>query len=210
MNEYLCHGPGDIQGDPLQVDDEFAVHICWLYRVWPQDHPLAGRRLVHRGILSRPKGRAKSEIAGGIACAEALGPVRCDGFDAKGEPVGKPVTYPFIRCMATEEEQSGNTYDNVVYMLKNGKAADEYQVDVGLTRTFIKEPGGGEIRPSTAASASKEGGKETFATADETHLYITRELRGMYRTVARNTGKRKAAEPWIMDTTTVWLPGERS
>jgi len=210
IETYLVHGPGDIQGSPIVVDDEIALHICWLYRVHPQDHPKAGRRVVLRGVLSRPKGRAKSEIAGMISCAEALGPVRCDGFDANGEPVGRPVTYPFIRAMATEEDQSGNTYDNVKYMLEEGEVANVYDVDTGLTRTFIREPGGGEIVPSTSGSASKDGGKETFAVADETHLYITPQLRGMYGTVQRNTGKRKIAEPWLYDTTTAWLPGELS
>jgi hypothetical protein len=210
IEEYLVHGPGDVQGERWEIDDEIALHICWLYRVWPQDHPLAGRRLVQRGVLSRPKGRAKSEIAGGLVCAEALGPVRCDGFDANGDPVGVPVRNPFIRCLATEEGQAGNTYDNVYTMLTEGAAADEYALDVGITRTFIREPGGGEIRPSSSGSASKDGGLETFTVADETHLYISRELRGMYRTVARNTGKRKAAEPLMYDTTTAWQPGERS
>jgi hypothetical protein len=215
METYLCHGPGDVQGQRWEIDDEIALFICWVYRVHPQGHPLAGRRLVHRAILSRPKGRAKSEIAGGLMCAEALGPVRCDGFDANGDPVGVPVTYPFIRCLATEEEQAGNTYDNVTYMLTEGEAANEYAVDIGRsaetsTRIYIREPGGGEIVPSTSGSASKDGGKETAATADETHLYVTPQLRGMYRTVARNTGKRKIAEPWMLDTTTAWQPGERS
>ena len=41
-----------------------------------------------------------------VCVAEALGPVRCDGFDAAGEPVGRPVMGPFVRVMATEEEQS--------------------------------------------------------------------------------------------------------
>lgn len=210
IETYLVHGPGDVQGDRVAIDDEIAIHLCWLYRVHPQGQENAGRRLIHRGIFSRPKGRAKSELAGMLACAEALGPVRCDGFDANGDPVGAPVRYPFIRCLATEEEQSGNTYDNVVFMLREGEVANEYAVDPGLTRTFIKGPGGGEIVPSTAASASKDGGKETFAVADETHLYITNQLRAMYRTVARNTGKRKEAEPWMFDTTTAWQPGERS
>lgn len=210
MEAMLCHGPGDVQGDDWQIDDEIALFLCWAYRVHPQDHPLAGRRLIQRAVLSRAKGRAKSEIAGGVDCAEALGPVRCDGFDAKGDPVGIPVKYPFIRCMATEEEQSGNTYDNVRFMLEEGRAADEYKLDVGLTRTFIKEPGGGEIRPSTSGDASKDGGKESKATADETHLYILPKLRQMYGTVARNTGKRKIAEPWVLDTTTAWRPGENS
>lgn len=210
IETYLCHGPGDVQGTPIVVDDEIALHFCWAYRVWPQGHPKAGQRVVFRDVLSRPKGRAKSEIAGETGCVEALGPVRCDGFDAAGEPVGVPVTYPFIRCLATEEDQSGNTYDNIRYMLSEGEAANVYNVDVGLTRTIIREPGGGEIVPSTSGAASKDGGKETFSVADETHLYTSPQLRGMYGTVARNTGKRKAAEPWMMDTTTAWLPGERS
>jgi hypothetical protein len=210
IEEYLVHGPGDVQGTAIEIDDEIALHICWLYRVWPQDHRHAGRRLAHRGVLSRPKGRSKSEIAGMLVCAEALGPVRCDGFDANGDPVGVPVTYPFIRCLATEEGQAGNTYDNVYYMLTEGDVVDQYAVDVGLSRTFIKEPGGGEIVPSSSGSASKDGGKESFTVADETHLYVSPELRRTYRTVARNTGKRKTAEPMMFDTTTMFAPGERS
>ena len=222
IETYLCHGPGDVQGESwtstkpgLAIDDEEAAFICWAYRVWPQDHQRAGRRLVHRGIYSRPKGRRKSEIAGAIDCAEALGPVRCDGFDAHGEPIGVPVVAPFVRCMATEEDQSGNTYDNVTFMLTEGEAANAYAIDLGRsaetsTRIYLKEPGGGEIVPSTSGDASKDGGKESKATADETHLYILRKHRGMYSTVARNTAKRKAAEPWMLDTTTAWQPGERS
>jgi hypothetical protein len=222
IEAYLVHGPGDVQGElwtpdtpGCELDDEEALFICWLYRVWPQGHQLAGRRLAHRAVYSRPKGRRKSEIAGALVCAEALGPVRCDGFDADGDPVGVPVTYPFLRCLATEEDQAGNTYDNVVFMLTEGAAADEYSLDVGRSiesssRVFIKEPGGGEIRPSSSGDASKDGGKESAAVADETHLYTSRQLRTMYRTVARNTGKRKIAEPLMLDTTTAWQPGERS
>jgi hypothetical protein len=210
IETYTCCGPGDVQGDPFVIDDEEALFLLHAYRLWPKGHPLEGRRLVHRGIYSRPKGRRKSMLAGGLVLAEALGPVRFDGWNANGDPVGRPVTYPFIRCLATEEEQTGNTYDNVIYMGQEGRVAEEYDLDVGLTRTFIREPGGGEIIPSTAGAASKDGGKETFAVADETHLYVQGETRSMYRTVARNTGKRKAAEPWMLDTTTAWEPGERS
>lgn len=222
IESYLCHGPGDVQGQPwvdgqpgLGLDDEEVLFICWAYRVWPQGHAFAGRRLVHRAIYSRPKGRRKSEIAGALMCAEALGPVRCDGFDAAGEPVGVPVTYPFIRCLATEEEQAGNTFDNVTYMLTHGEVCNEYAVDIGRsaetsTRVIIREPGGGEIIPSTAGAESKDGGKETAATADETHLMVLPKLRSMYRTVARNTGKRKIADPWMLDTTTMYRVGENS
>src|SRR6185312_13296030 len=78
----------------------------------------------------------------------------------------------------------------------------------GLTRTLL--PDGGEIIPSTASNAAKDGGKETFVVFDETHLYVLPELRKMYRTVRRNLAKRKAAEPWSLETSTMYLPGEGS
>jgi hypothetical protein len=224
MEHFLCHGKGDIEGDPWQIDDEFALFICWLYRLHPAGHEEEGRRLAQRAVLSRPKGRAKSELAGGIVCAEGLGPVRFDrwaeggettdwGYEYQpGEPIGKPVRSPMIRCLATEEGQAGNTYDNVYIMLTQARASAYYGLregkEVGITRTFL--PGGGEIRPSTAGNASKDGGLETCAVADETHLYVQPALRSMYRTVARNTGKRKDGEPLMLDTTTAWQPGERS
>jgi hypothetical protein len=82
------------------------------------------------------------------------------------------------------------------------------KVDVGLTRTFL--PGGGEIRPSTASNSSKDGGKETFAVFDETHLYVLPELRQMHATVRRNLRKRKAAQPWSLETTTMYEAGADS
>lgn len=206
IETYLVHGPGDVQGDPIVLDDEQARFILRAYEL-----DAHGRRRVRRAFFSRPKGRAKSELAGMLVCFEALGPARFSHWGDDGEPVGKPVTYPFIRCLATEESQAGNTYDNVRFMLNHIKDQfpDVYPgIDVGLTRTNL--PGGGEIVPSTAASASKDGGKETFAVADETHLYNSPELRRMHETVRRNMAKRKAAEPWMLDTSTMYSIGEDS
>jgi len=199
----LCHGPGDVQGTPIVLDDELARFICWAYRL-----DESGGRTVRRAVLSRPKGRAKSELAGMLVCAEALGPVRFDGWDTHGQPVGRAVTAPFIRCLATEEGQSGHTYSNVVAMLEHARDQHGVSADIGLTRVFL--PAGGEIRPSTASSTAKDGGKETFCVADEIHLYTLQALRQMHRTVRRNLGKRKAASPWLLDTTTAFLPGEES
>ena len=69
----------------------------------------------------------------------------------------------------------------------------------------------GEIVPTTSGAASKDGGLETFAACDETHLYNTNKLRNMYKTVQRNLGKRKGdADPWILETSTMYKPGEES
>jgi hypothetical protein len=76
--------------------------------------------------------------------------------------------------------------------------------------TAIYLPNGGEIRACTSGSASKDGGKETFVVADETHLYVLPELKRMYGTIRRNLGKRKLAEPWLLQTSTAYRPGELS
>lgn len=227
--EWFCvHGPGDVQGAPLHprtgsdalpLDDEFAGLILDCYT-----HNDAGRRLYDTVAISRAKGRAKSELAGFIGLAEGFAPVRFAGW-AKGgeryrwrdfvyeyeagEPMGRPVTYPFIRCLATEESQSGNTYDNILYNLEHGPLSEGLASDVaGMTRIFL--PHGGEIRPSTASAASRDGGKESLAVFDEPHLYVLPELRQMYRTVDRNLRKRREASPWALLTSTMYQPGENS
>ena len=216
IETYLCHGPGDVQGERIFLDDEFAQVIYDLYRLYPADHPRAGQRVVTYGCVSMPKGRAKSEFAGMLVCAELRGPVRFDGFDAQGLPVGRPVTYPMVRCLATEEGQTGNTYGNVVVMLEHArdKFGSEWgfdDLDIGSTRVLVGKGGkGGEVRPSSAGAASKDGGKESFAVADEPHLYVLPELRQMHAMVRRNSRKRRGAEPWMLATTTMFEPGQQS
>lgn len=220
---FLCHGPGDVQGDPLVHDEEILGFYVMAYGLAGN-----GRRLVNYATLSRLKGRSKSEVAGETVCIEFIGPARFDHWAVKGEeswwgykyepgePVGRPVRSPFIRCLATEEEQSGNTYDNVTVMLEHAQLRWPEHfggIDMGRSSqssTRIFKAGGGEIRPSTASSASKDGGKESFAVEDEVHLYKTPELRQMDKTVGRNCTKRPAAEPWLLRTTTMYEPGENS
>lgn len=220
IETFCVHGPGDVQGTEVKLDDEFAGFIVDVYALDPAD----GRRLYDSAFISRAKGRAKSELAGFIALFEAMGPARfshiSDGTDVyekngytyryqPGEPVGTEVVAPVIRCLATEEGQAGNTYDNIHFNLTEGPLGEGLPRDAaGLTRVFL--PGGGEIIPSTASSSSKDGGKESFVVFDETHLYTSNELKRMYQTTRRNLAKRKAAEPWSLETSTMYLPGEKS
>ena len=214
IEDMLVHGPGDVQGQPIILDDEFTRFVVDCYRIYPQGHARAGRRVRNRAFISRPKGRAKSELAGMIACAEGLGPVRFDGWDANGDPVGRPVVGPEILCFATEEDQAGNTYGNVSWMLTEGKAVDEYPgIDIGrtsMTSTRVHLPGNGVIEPVTSAASSKDGGKSTFVVWDEVHLWHEQRLRLLYDTVRRNLGKRKAADPWGLITSTMYRPGQGS
>ncbi|MFI2213044.1 terminase [Streptomyces sp. NPDC020141] len=225
MEYFVVHGPGDVQGMPVRHGDEYTGFVVDCYGLDAEQ----GRRLYDSGFFSRPKGCDKSGLGARLALFEALGPCRFDGWAEggevyrdpwglgfeyvyeAGEPMGRPVSVPYIRIMATEEGQTGNVFDTIHFNLTD-EDAPLFQapgIDPGLTR--INLPDGGEITPSTASSASKDGGKETFVVFDETHLYNTPELRNMYRTVARNLRKRKRlAEPWYLETTTMFAPGQDS
>lgn len=226
IEHYLVHGPGDVQGKPIELDDELAAFIVKAYALHP-----SGDRRVRRAFLSRPKGRNKSGLAAMIACFEALGPARFDHFAEAGEvspwgyeyepgePVGKPLTYVEVLNVATEEGQAGNTYDAIHYMLNPDTCSPELlaefgKIDVGLTRTNLPNKRG-FIEPVTASNESKDGGKSTFIVADETHLWTPSaggkfKLGKMHQTMVRNLLKRKIASGWMLETSTMYAEGEGS
>jgi hypothetical protein len=216
IETYLVHGPGDVQGQPIVLDEEFQAFIYRCYEMYPKGHPQSGRRVYRRAVLSRPKGRAKSELAGMLAMFEALGPCRFNGWDANGDPVGVDGEYSglevqaaVVRCFATAEDQAGNTYDNALYMAENGSVADEYEVDAGLGRINFPETGG-YILSTSSAPGSKDGGKDTFDVFDETHLWTLPRLKQLHSTVIRNLLKRRKADGWAFETTTMYAIGEGS
>lgn len=226
IENFLVHGPGDVQGQPIELDDEFAAFILKSYAL-NED----GSRRVRRAFLSRAKGRSKSGLAAMIECFEALGECRFDhwaepgevsdwGYEYEpGEPVGHALTYVECLNVATEEGQAGNTYDAVYYMLHPETCSLELldyfgPIDAGLTRTNL--PGSrGFIEPVTASNESKDGGKSTFIVADETHLWIPPasgkfKLGKMHQTMVRNLLKRKQASGWMLETSTMYAAGEES
>jgi hypothetical protein len=224
IETYTVHGPGDVVGQHVRFGDEYTGFIADCYAV----AEVTGRRLYDSAFLSRPKGCDKSGLAAKIALFEAFGPSRFAGW-AKGgetyeylgrsytyqagEPMGRAVKAPFVRILATEEEQTGNTYATIYYNLTSSEAPlfelQAWGVVAGLSQVVI--PGGGVIKRSTSGSSSKDGGLETFVVFDETHLYNTPQLRDMYQVVRDNLGKRgMIAEPWFLETTTMFAPGEES
>lgn len=221
IEHYLVHGPGDVQGQSIELDDEFAAFIVKGYQV-----DAKGDRKVRRAFLSRSKGRSKSGLAAMIACFEALGPCRFDHFAEDGEvspwgyeyepgePVGRPLAYVEILNVATEEGQAGNTYDAIYYMLNPDTCSDELladygKIDVGITRTNLPDKRG-FIEPVTSADSSKDGGKSTFIVADETHLWILPRLKRLHGIMTRNLLKRKIASGWMLETSTMYGAGEQS
>lgn len=222
LEHFTVHGPGDVQGEPVVHGDEYSELVADCYAL-----DEGGRRLYDSAFISRPKGCDKSGMGSRFVLIEAFGPCRFAGWAlggeryefldfvyeyAPGEPMGRAVKVPYIRCMATEETQTSNVYDSVHFNLTDGPLSEVEGMsvtDVGLSRILL--PDGGQITPSTAASASKDGGKETFVDFDESHLYNNPELHRMYTVVSRNLRKRKkTAETWSLETTTMYAPGQES
>ena len=221
IETLVVHGPGDVQGESIVHTDEYTGFILDCYSLRPD-----GRRCHDSAFLSRPKGTNKSGLAGELVLFEALGPCRFDGWAKggeqyeflghvytykKGEPMGRPVKTPYVRIMATEEDQTGNVYGVVQYNLNEGVLAQLKAYGMMVGNTKVSLPWGGEILPSTTGAASKDGGKETFVVFDESHLYTTLSLKNMYATVTRNLPKRaRIAETWSLETTTMYSPGQES
>ncbi|MET9480932.1 terminase [Streptomyces sp. NPDC006638] len=225
MEYFVVHGPGDVQGEPVRHGDEYTGFVVDCYAL----DDGRGRMLYDSAFFSRPKGCDKSGLGARIGLFEAFGPCRFAGWAEggevyrdpwglgfeyvyePGEPMGRPITVPYLRIMATEEGQTGNVYDTIYFNLTDDASLLSRipNVDPGLTK--INLPDGGEITPSTASSSSKDGGKETWVCFDETHLYNTPELRRMYATVTRNLRKRKKmSQTWYLETTTMFAPGQDS
>ena len=130
IEQNLVHGPGDVQGQPVELDDEQTKFIFKAYAI--DDH---GRRVVRRACYSRPKGRAKTELAAMIACAEAIGPVRFNGWGHDGRPEGGRCAPRSCAWRRPRRDRRGTRTKRFGVMLTEGPLA-ALGLDVGLTRTI--------------------------------------------------------------------------
>lgn len=204
IEDTLTVPDGERQGQPLNLTDEQLSFIIRLYRV---DERAGQRREKRRAVLVRPKGWGKSPFLAAVALAELAGPVVPDGFDAAGEPVGKPRATPWIQVASVSEDSTDNTWSALYQMAQDGSVADHAPgLDVGLTRIFL--PGGGRCEPVTSKAGSREGQRLTFAVLDETHLW-TPSSGGvkLADTLRRNLAKMDGCS---VETTNAPFLGEQS
>lgn len=210
IESYLVFGPGDLRGEPYRLDDEKRALLYRMYEVCPKGHPQAGRRRFKRVALSLRKGSAKTEFAAVIAAAELHpeGPVRCDGWDAYGRPVGRGVTDPYIPMVAYTEEQSEDlAYGALRVILEHSRIADDF--DIGLER-IMRKGGDGKAVALASAPDARDGARTTWQHFDETHRFTLPRLVRAHRTMMANIPKRRLADAWSLETTTAPAPGEGS
>jgi hypothetical protein len=177
--EYLIVPDGPLADEPLLLTDEQAQFVLNLYAVDATfDGPairgaaLVNGRLARRAILSRPKGWGKSPVLGALCLAEALADVVLDGWDADGEPVGRPWTSlgfkAKIQVVAVSEDQTTNVWDPLLDMARGGPVIDAYDIDP--LDTFVSVPRG-RIEPVTSSSSSREGFRPIFSVLDQTESW---------------------------------------
>ena len=218
IHSFVVYGAGAVYGMPVSFGPERAVELLHMYALSETGH-----RLHNHVFLSKPKGSDKSGFAAYVACFEAAGPARFAGWARggevyeflgrryryrAGEPMGRPVNQPRVRCLATAEGQTGLVYDTIRANFDTGPLRG---IGASPFTDYTEVPTtGGLIVPSTSGAASKDGGLDTFIAADETHLWFTPALKNVFHTLTRNLVKRPGEEPWVFETTTMYKPGQAS
>lgn len=197
----------DLKGTPYLLTDEMWTFLAHYYRLREDADPerRASAWVYRRGQLVRPQKWGKSPFSAALICAEAIGPVLFAGWDADGEPVGRPWSTALIQVTASSEDQTDNVYDALVPMIDYGPLADVI-TDTGATR--INLPNDGRIDPVTSKARSRLGQRVTFVVQDETGTW-TRGNGGLSLATTQNRGLAGMGARGV-EITNAWDPAELS
>lgn len=176
LRNFVVYGDGAVFKQPIRFGPERLGELMHMYALDEK-----GKRLYNHVFLSKPKGADKSGFAAYVGCFEVAGPARFAGW-AKGgetfeylgkrytyrpgEPMGRLINQPRVRCLATEEGQTGLIYDTILTNFKDGPLAELNAATFG---GYIELPmlNGGRVDPTTSGASSKDGGRDTLVLADE-------------------------------------------
>lgn len=205
---------GDLAGQPYILTPEMWRFTLRYYRVDPfvRKNPRTGQWVlpfvyVRGAQLVRPQKWGKGPFAAAIVCVEAApdGPVVFDGWDAAGQPVGRPWATPLIQVTAASEDQADNVWGALLPMIERGTIAADIP-DTGLTRIHL--PSGGKIEPVTSSALSRLGQRVTMCVQDQTESWLKRnKLRNLADTQRR--GLAGMGGRWL-STCNAWDPSEDS
>lgn len=222
IEDNLVHGPGDLLGEPVRLSTELRGWIYRMYEVEPEyvvsgqgrgrrreHNPKAGRRRFQRCALSLRKGSSKTEFAAWIVACELHpdGPVRCVGWE-NGEPIGGPVTDPYIPMISYTEEQTEElAYGALRRILEASVLASDF--DIGLSR-ILRKSGNGKAEAVSASPNARDGARTTFEHCDESHRLVLPGQKRAWSVMLANLPKRPMADAWALETTTAPEPGAGS
>lgn len=204
ITENLARPDAGLVSEPFRLYPEQEDFVLNFYRL----DPATGRRTYRRGVLSRPRGWGKSPFAAALMAAEGLGPVVFDGWDAYGQPVGKPwaeLKTPTIQVAATSEDQAGYTFDALLEMME-GPVVDNYPGTEPLSEQ-VNLPSG-TIRRITSAARSLKGARADFTVCDQTEEWVpSNGGKRLHQVIDSNAAKRSGS---YLETPNAFIPGESS
>ncbi len=153
----------------------------------------------------------KSPLLAALACVEACGPVVFDGWDADGQPVGKPwaeVRTPVVQLAAVSEEQVRNTWAPVLEMMRAEAPIHAYVAELDVMDTFINLPNRGRMSAITSSARTVKGARAVFAVLDQSEEWIPSN--GGVRLA--NTMRANAAKVGgtTLESPNAYIPGENS
>jgi len=194
IEEHCVVPDGEHMGEPFRLTDEQLTYLVHHYRLKPDANQHAWQTAwkYTRSLLVRPQKWGKAPLTSAMISAEAVAPVVFAGWDAAGEPVGRPWPTPIIQVTAYSEDQTDNIWKVLRPMIELGPLA-ELIPDTGETR--INLPGSGWIEPVTSKALSRLGARITFAPQDEVGTWVSDNMRYLADTQYRGlsgTGGRAA------------------
>lgn len=151
----------------------------------------------------------KSPFAGAFCALEALGPVLFDGWDADGQPVGRPwsdVRTPLVQIAAVSEEQTKNTWDALKEMMDTDQLYDDYP-GLELMGGFINLPRG-QIKPISASASSVKGARAVFSVMDQTEVWTAGNGGKRLASTMRSNAAKLGGS--TLETPNAFIPGENS
>lgn len=186
---------------PYREQEDFLLR-------WYRIDPLTGRFVYRRGLLGRPRGWGKSPLLAAISLCEFLAPITFAGWDASGQPVGRPwsdLRTPLVHITAVSEEQADNTWIPLVEMCE-GPVVDAYP---GLEPMVTQVNGPrGKIIKRTSAGRSIKGAGPVFAVLDQTEEWTpSNGGKRLAQNMLNNAAKRGTR---VLESPNAFVPGEES
>lgn len=195
--------------EPLVLSREQAEFVLRFYELDPR----TGKRIIRRGVLSRPRGWGKSPFVSALCILEGIADVVPDGWDAQGRPVGKPwsrVRTPLVQLAAVSDTQvMTNAWSSLLEMLDPELNPPVFDNHPGLEPmgTFVNLPTG-RIMPITASGSTAKGARAVFSTWDQTEEWSpTNGGVSLAKILADNAAKVGGS---YIETPNAFVPGSGS
>lgn len=204
MTENLAQ-PGLMHYAPFYPTQEQAEFVLRFYEL----DPVTGRRVIRRGVISRPRGWGKSPFLSAVGLAEGIADVVFDGWDANGKPVGKPwstMQQPLIIIAAATEDQTFNAWTPLLDMLEAQAPIHDNYSGLEPMDTTVNLPYG-QIMPVATSTNSTKGLPTQFALLDQTEQWTSAESRKLFTVLKNNTAKRGGS---FIEAPNAFTPGEGS